>query len=298
MRALMTLLSRRLMPLLTSVALLGSRALGAAPEVPTAEGTRRALERLGQLRIFFGHQSVGDDILEGVRDLAKGVAPPPVAVAELAPGGALARGVITHARIGRNEDPVSKVEHFERLLTEGVGASADVALFKLCYVDFNASTDTAALFARYQAAHEALRAKFPHIRWVHVTAPLTVVQRGVKGWLKERLGRTPFGAAENARRHEYNERLRRAYGAREPLFDLAQLEATRPDGSLETYPLPGGGQAPALVPAYARDGEHLNEDGRRRVALALVELLAALPPPEAREPAGPPPGGSAPQGTP
>jgi hypothetical protein len=71
--------------------------------------------------------------------------------------------------------------------------------------------------------------------------------------------------------------MRREYGGREPLFDLAAVESTRPDGSRETLSL-GGKTAFALHPGYTNDGSHLNEVGRRRAAEALLTLLARLAP--------------------
>ncbi len=149
---------------------------------------------------------------------------------------------------------------------------------KLCYVDIGPDTDAAALFARYQGALDALRQKHPRTTFVHVTVPLAAVQRGPKAWAKRLLGRPVYGTADNARREEYNALLRAAYGGREPVFDLAALESTRPDGSRETFEHDGR-QVPALVPEYTDDGGHLNGPAAERVARQLVALLASVPVP-------------------
>lgn len=232
---------------------------------PSAE----ALQKLAGKRIFFAHQSVGANVLDGVAQVAGGA----LRVVE-GDASQLENPALVHALVGQNEAPLSKVEHFEKLL-ESVGPKADVALYKLCYVDFDANTDAAALFQQYDATHRRLEAKFPGVTFVHVTAPLTTVQTGFKGWLKNVAGQGARGEKENVKRQQFNELMRAAY-AKEPLFDLAKLEATRADGTLHTFER-GGTKVPALVPEYTDDGGHLNAAGRKHVAEALLSYLASLP---------------------
>ncbi len=238
----------------------------ALAEPPSAE----ALQKLAGQRIFFAHQSVGADVLDGVAQVAGGA----LRVVE-GDAAALESPALVHARVGKNEAPLSKVAHFEQLM-ESVGPRADVALYKLCYVDFDASTDAAALFKQYDAAHQRLKAKFPAVTFVHVTAPLTTVQTGLKGWLKNVAGQGARGERENVKRQQFNELMRAAY-AKEPLFDLAKLESTRADGTANVFER-GGAKVPALVPEYTDDGGHLNAAGRKRVAEVLLSYLASLPP--------------------
>ena len=72
--------------------------------------------------------------------------------------------------------------------------------------------------------------------------------------------------------------MRNAYRGREPVFDLATIESTRPDGRREAIRA-GSRSGYALVPAYTSDNSHLNEQGRRRVAEELLVFLARLPVP-------------------
>ena len=72
---------------------------------------------------------------------------------------------------------------------------------------------------------------------MHVTAPLMERPSGVKVQLNRLLGRLIWGDAANLKRSTFNEKLRAAY-AGEPIFDLAAVESTRPDGSRESLPLP------------------------------------------------------------
>ena len=84
------------------------------------------------------------------------------------------------------------------------------------------------------------------------------------------------GGRENATREAFNALVRQTYAGKEPVFDVAALESTHPDGTRETYALDGH-DYPALVPAYSDDGGHLNARGQVRLASAFVSLLASLP---------------------
>jgi hypothetical protein len=118
---------------------------------------------------------------------------------------------------------------------------------------------------------------------MHVTAPLTIAQGGLKAGLKKLLGRVPYGVAENRRREEFNALMRQAYQGKEPIFDLARIESTAPDGTAVTVDWEGTA-SPAMVAAYTDDGGHLNTAGKLRAARELVSALAAIP---ARPASGP-----------
>lgn len=243
----------------------------AAASVHAADASlHAALERIAAERIFFAHQSVGANILDGMKQLAaaEGVA---LRIAEVPKASAISRDTLGHLFVPENGAPLQKLENFRAALD---GASVDVALLKFCYVDIDAATDAGALFERYRATLGDLRRKNPRTVFIHVTLPLTTEQTGWKAWAKQALGRAPHGTVENLRRQEYNAMLRKAYAGREPLFDLARIESIAPDGRLVTVSW-NGRRAPALAPEYTDDGGHLNERGRLRVARELVRVLAA-----------------------
>jgi hypothetical protein len=109
---------------------------------------------------------------------------------------------------------------------------------------------------------------------VHVTAPLTSEQGGAKEFVKKLLGRG--GPAQNARREEYNSLLRKTYQGQEPIFDLARIESTAPDGTAVTAKW-NGIDTPTMAAEYTNDGGHLNSVGKLRAARELVSVLAAIP---------------------
>lgn len=225
------------------------------------------LQRAAAKRVFFAHQSVGQNVLDGLAALAK----EGHVAWRIEENGALTAPGLGHARVGENGKPAGKLEAFPALLATGPGKGAELALVKLCYVDFSADTDAAALFARYQAMVKQVEASAPGVRLVHVTAPLTTVQTGLKGWLKNTVGSGAYGERENVKRHEYNQALRAAYGAG-LLFDLAQVEAGEGGGACRFTR--EGRSYPCLRPELTDDGGHLNAKGQQEAARALLEVLA------------------------
>ena len=256
--------------------LLSGAHIAAAAGATQDFGLRADLLRLSQRRIFFGHQSVGMNLLDGVRQIAGRYPEVALHVVETSDAGELAPGTFAHGFMPENGDPERKLESFERVLSSGIGVAADVAFIKFCYTDFSAATDVPALFARYQATLRALHARYPRTIFVHVTTPLTTVEGGAKSTLKRLLGRTPNGVLENAKREHFNELLRSAYLGKKPVFDLARLESSAPDGHREIFAWKGT-QVPALLSSYTEDGGHLTPDARVRFARELIALLASLP---------------------
>lgn len=227
---------------------------------------------LSSRRVYFGHMSVGFNIVAGLEDLRREFPGPGPRIVESSDPEALAAPGFAHGRNGRNHDPLSKIAAFTAAVDGGLGGVADTALFKFCFVDVTRDTDAAALFGSYREAMEGLRRRHPATRFVHVTVPLTVVERGWKARVKKMLGRPPDHYLDNIRRHEFNRMLRLEYGGREPIFDLAAAESR---GGEVTFTWRGSAY-PCLAPDLTSDGGHLNAAGRRAAALALVGTLAAV----------------------
>jgi len=254
--------------------------MGMVTEARATEGDARLQAELGtvsQRRIFFGHQSVGWNILDGLKKLAarEGV---PLRIVEVTGPLSVAPGTFAHGAVDENGKPGRKLEGFSRAMASGPASPVEISFVKFCYVDFGVDTDAAHLFALYQATLADLKPRNPGTTFVHVTTPLTTVQEGPKALAKRLLGRAPGGVRENARREEYNALLRQAYLGREPVFDLAALESTRSDGSRVTAEW-SGRAIPVLAAEYSEDGGHLNEAGRLRAARELVAVLARIPTP-------------------
>lgn len=240
------------------------------------ELTDAARAGLAARRIFFGHQSVGGNIMAGVADLVREQPALALKIVGLDEAGSPTGGFFAHARIGRNEHPATKTDEFARLLDEGLASRVDIAFHKYCYADILENTDAKAVFQHYQQTMTRLRGAYPRVTFVHVTTPLMAVQSGPKALAKKMLGRAPDHYQADFRREQFNELMRREYAGREPLFDLAAIESTAPDGRQETISFQGTNGRTLFAP-YTSDGGHLNEMGRRRVAEELLVLLAQLP---------------------
>lgn len=232
---------------------------------------RADLQTLSQQRIFFGHQSVGDDLLEGIKILAK-EAQVPLNVTQLQSAQQIAGATLGHTHVAENTQPLKKLQSFERAMA-GSSANVDLALIKFCYIDFHPGTDVKQLFGEYQRTVTRLGTAHPKLKWLHVTTPLTAVQSGWKASLKKLIGKAPHGMLENIKREEYNQLIRQTYGASGNVFDLAKAEATQPDGKHWKQHW-NGTDVPALYPGYTHDGEHLNPVGQKQVASAFVQAVA------------------------
>ena len=235
-----------------------------------------ALERIAGKRIFFGHQSVGRDILGGVRQIAAESPGVRIEIVETTDPAAFDRPVFAHARIGKNRDPRSKCDAFSRVLESGLGDRADIAFFKFCYIDITTGTDASRVVREYRDTLHALSTRFPRTRFLPVTAPLTCPDRRTAwGRFAGRLGGADSWVQANGKRKEYNELLRSGSEGKEPVFDLALLESTAPDGT-PVVDARDGRVSPSLYPGYTDDGGHLNPLGRRVAAENLLLLLAGL----------------------
>jgi len=239
---------------------------------PTEAEILKGLEIIASKKIFFGHQSVGWNIIDGIKDVSssRGIATP--LIAEARTGSGISGAGLYHAEVGKNVDPMSKLRDFEAILRDGVGKSVDAALLKFCYVDFNASTDVDTLFGEYKNTMARLHAEFPELVIVYVTAPLTSDESGLKATVKRMIGRTIQGDSDNAVREAFNDKLRAEYSGKAPVFDLALIEASDAAGSA-TARMTGRGEYYSLRAEYTNDGGHLNEAGRQRAADWLAGAL-------------------------
>ena len=227
------------------------------------------LEALSRLHVYFGHQSVGANILDGLNKLAteQGVA---LSIKEVRQANEVLDAGVSHTFVAENGDPLRKLADFQKALS--VPNKIDIAMIKFCYVDFSADTDTDALFQRYRETIDAVKQQNPRIRFVHITTPLTKIDSGWKTTVKGWLGKPPYGVEENRRRNEYNNLLRKYYSGRDVIFDLAKIESSAGDGTELTVDWKGG-KIPYLNPLYTSDGGHLNTQARRLVAAQLVSTL-------------------------
>ena len=230
-------------------------------------------------RIFFAHQSVGSNILQGLSELAATNAGRTPTVVHATDSSAVAGPAIYETAVGRNGDGPGKIDHFKQLVDGGFGAKVGIAIMKLCYVDIDERTDVQSLFDHYPTTLSELEASHPNVTFIHVTAPLqgppAGTGTGFKQFLKNLLGKSSPGLARNAKREAFNQLMRTAYEGSEQLLDLAKFESTLPNGDRATM-MYEGRAIPRLAAEYTHDGGHLNKLGRRIVAERFLTQLARI----------------------
>lgn len=235
------------------------------------------MNKVARFRVFFGHQSVGGNIVQGLEELKGMVGVDGFTIVHYQPGAALPSAFFADKRVGVNGHPQGKFDEFCNLLDEDLAGKVDIALVKICYVDLGAGThnDPETVFDAYVKAVRAMESRHPGLVLIPVTSPLRIRE----GWEGRRehlliLLKEFFGYKDdNAARAIFNEKIRETFHDR-PIFDLAAVESTYPDGRRETYGR--GGKCEGLIRAYSSDGGHLNEVGRKIAARELIRVLSRI----------------------
>ncbi|MBN1817372.1 MAG: hypothetical protein JW828_08425 [Sedimentisphaerales bacterium] len=231
-------------------------------------------KQLADRTIFFAHMSVGYNILDSVKDITAANPQIEITPAEVPQGKQIQGPVLAHAMLGHNAQPRAKIDSFREWMKKIAPSRPDIALMKFCYVDIRHDTDIEALFTEYRGLMEEVRAAYPDTVFMHATVPLcsgpVPVKKQIKEAVKTLIGK-PATADDNRRREQFNDLLRKAYGGKEPLFDIAEAESTTSDNK-RCYVRHKGQEVPMMVKAYTTDGGHLNEQGRR---IAAEQLLSA-----------------------
>ena len=228
--------------------------------------------RFTDARIYFGHQSVGGNIVQGLRDLGAARDGSQLRIVRSRERSSSAPALVEFT-IGENGRPESKMKDFAAALQQIDDGGAAIAIFKYCYLDITPETNVELLFASHRDALREMRARHPNLTFVHVTAPLTRLESGPRFLAKRLLGK-PTTRDANARRNRFNAMLRDEY-ADEPMFDLARVESTRPDGSRSFFN-EGADVVYTLAPELTDDGGHLNAAGRRAAAEEFAAVIGRV----------------------
>ncbi|MBP7736619.1 MAG: hypothetical protein KA369_11645 [Spirochaetes bacterium] len=236
-------------------------------------------KKLSAKKVYFGHQSVGYDIIGGIQNLMKSNPAVTLNLQETIDPEKFNAGIFAHSINGENCKPKTKVDAFVKTMGSGVAKKTDIAFFKFCYVDFDENTDINDLFAYYSSSMDGLIKKYPGTTFIHVTAPLTAegefinVKYYLKHIIKKILGRAD-NSLVNIKRNEFNSLLRKKYGPKS-ILDIELYESTNPDGTRRISHNAGKDHF-SLVPEYTHDGGHLSETGRILVADKFLATLARM----------------------
>jgi len=229
-------------------------------------------EILSNKKIFFGHQSVGFNIIDGIRDIEKKIPSLHLNIIETRVAKDFNVSVFAHSRIEKNEEPHLKIADFRTVMQSDVGKSIDIALMKFCYVDITKDTEIKTIFDSYVNTMDSLQMELPNTKLVYCTVPLSVCNRSYKGQIRRFIRRYDNNDLNNQARMDFNSLVRQKVTNGGLLFDLAHWESTYPDGSNETFSI-GGKKYESLVPLYSSDGGHLNTTGSDWIAGHLLVFL-------------------------
>jgi hypothetical protein len=230
--------------------------------------------KLSQSRVYFGHQSVGYNIVEGMNDICRELKPKTLNIQDSFEALASSIPVFAHSTIGENTLPLLKIDDFKDKIS-GINGNVDIAFLKLCYVDITKDTDIVNVFNHYKKVLSGLQHMYPTILFIHFSVPLTVDEKGIKATIKRIIGRKVRGYEDNIARHRFNELMRAEYDGKEAFFDLAEIESTDTNGNQTIYEMNGKEYA-TLYEDYTDDGGHLNELGRNVVAGQLLIFIMNL----------------------
>ncbi|MCL2626960.1 MAG: hypothetical protein FWD46_09170, partial [Cystobacterineae bacterium] len=218
------------------------------------EFTQADVNVLRLRKVFFGHNSVGQNTIDGMRRVASTISVRTANSSNLNSiiGQLSSSPAFVEYMTENNGNPLAKITVFENAMGI-VGDRVDIAFMKFCYADFPTNVNT--LITTYQSAMTRLQQRFPHVLFIHVTAPLY-----------------NFNASyDNSNREQFNAWLRDTYKGK--VFDLATIESVRPNG---TTVLSRDGKTIALADEWTSDGGHLNTEGANRMGGALIAFLASL----------------------
>ncbi len=220
-------------------------------------------DSLSQKKIFFGHQSVGSNILNGIASITSEIPNIQLNIKETKDPNDFSIPIFAHSKVGKNMDPISKCDDFKRIMKNGIGDKVDIAFFKFCYVDIDSHTDIQLLFKYYSQTLSQLQNDYPKVKFIHTTVPLKSNSAGFKTAIKKLLDRPMDNG--NIKRNQYNQLVREAYGQQNTIFDLAYYESAYQDVKMN--------QSSVLLPEYTSDGGHLNDIGSRIIGKQLLLFL-------------------------
>jgi len=234
-----------------------------------------AWQKLSQKKIYFGHQSVGYNIIDGISKIMQSNRSIKLNIVKTTDPAAFDQPIFAHSDVGKNDDTDSKIGAFGEYIQKGIGDKADIAFFKFCYWDIRRETDIKTVFSHYKAKLSELKAQYPKTKFIHFTVPLMSYQDGIKDKIKRALNMEIGPDVDNIRRNELNEMILKEYSGKDPIFDIAKIESTLPDGTRTSFSKDGKIYY-YLASEYTHDGGHLNDAGMKIVAEQFLINLARI----------------------
>lgn len=244
-----------------------------APSTAMPEGRIRPLRS----RVLFGAQSVGNDIVAGVRGAYDKARVKKPKVKNWATARTTRGPLVATASIGRNGRPTTKLRAFAALVNDAPRNSVDVALMAFNYQDITAETDVYSLFRNYEDTMASVEDANPDITFLYATAPVT----SANSWRTVERS-TVDGLAsvnqpvwqDNIARERFNALIRERYSQTGRLYDIAALQATIDKEKVAAKEHEERWYF-VMNPKLTSDGKRLNRLGSMRLAQALMVLVGS-----------------------
>jgi hypothetical protein len=231
----------------------------------------KKVKAISQKNIYFGHKSVGENIIAGLKKINSDMAQNELIIKELSDTFRLDGNYFVHSNIGQNGDPKGKFEEFESIINNMANKKLDIAMMKLCFVDITKNTNIDDVFNSYVSMIDILQNKYPHIKFIHFTVPLKSKPSFLNS-IKEKIkGLNNYDQQDNLARNRYNGYIFSKY-SKDDIFDLAGAESTYPDGQREST-FVNGKLCFILIKDYTDDGGHLNDLGKQIISEKLIQKI-------------------------
>jgi hypothetical protein len=237
-------------------------------------GLKNDLALISRHRIYFGHMSVGENIIRGLTELYSRYSEEKLNLVNLHEQRELPESYFAHSFIGQNGRPGTKCQDFSQMVQK-LSPQLEFAIMKFCFVDIVRESNVQEIFEQYRKTITNLQEQYPQITFIHMTVPLiseeVSLQIKLKRFVKKMIGRRDYSPLDNIKRNSYNTLLLETY-QNQPVFDIARVESTYPDGSREIHQFEGA-EYNTLIFDYTYDSGHLNEKGSLLAARELIKVL-------------------------
>jgi hypothetical protein len=226
---------------------------------------------ISQKNIYFGHQSVGENIITGIKKIISDNNQNEIVIKTYNNNDSLGRNYFLHSNIGKNGNPQTKFDEFTSVVSILAGKNLNIAMMKLCFVDITKNTNIKDVFNSYSTIIDSLKHRYPEIKFIHFTVPLKSKPSWIN-YIKDKIkGNNNYDPKDNLARNRYNELVLSKY-PKDDIFDLAGAESTYPNGKRESE-LVDGKPCYILIKDYTTDGGHLNDLGRQIISEKLIQKL-------------------------
>lgn len=215
-------------------------------------------------KVFFGHQSVGNNMINGLNTLIennddlnfiKVLTIENYLKLENKDDDSLFYFI--HTRIGENGHPQKKIDDFKKNIQ--ILHEVDAAFMKFCYADIRPHSNIESIYTNYKSAHIELSNEFKNTKFIYFTVPVTAKQGTIKRVIKSIVGKED----QNINRFKYNELLRN--DSIQYLFDIAFHESNNNLSKSKGIEY--------LKKEYTYDENHLNETGSKYIVSLLINFL-------------------------